>query len=299
MIAVGLWVLPASYHTTELSAERGSNHVIVPHASQFTPPPIAQAPVDVAGSSMQLNASRSVSTGPEGPVLHNRVEEPAIPALSGDSAPIVFSHCPARTPTVLFQRIAADTHPISAIALPDSVHGSEGVLFATFGGAIAEQLSTNALFRQLSFTDAFVGAGYLLSQNSSVRVLAGEETFALSSTTQTISYQDTMFVHNGQSYANIIGEVQTSAGATSVRTYWLGASYRYSLGDAASFLRPFGEVMAGGATYGFISHQSLGAELASTSHVNVDVMLGLSELLPQGSSWLTKAGFAASISYRW
>ncbi|HET6401192.1 MAG TPA: hypothetical protein VFH95_07305 [Candidatus Kapabacteria bacterium] len=173
--------------------------------------------------------------------------------------------------------------------------------FATVGGALSQQFSSNVSYRRTSFSDAFLALGYSLSQNSSVRILAGEETFNMPSTTTTnsISFHDTTFVHDGQTYQNVLGELQSANIPILTRAYWLGASYRYTLGDAATAIRPFAEVMAGGSTDGFLTHQSLGAEFSAASSIDLDLLFEASELLPQNSGWLTKAGFAAALSYRW
>jgi hypothetical protein len=97
----------------------------------------------------------------------------------------------------------------------------------------------------------------------------------------------------------VIGVIQSTNIPVLTRVYWLGASYRYTLGDEATAIRPFAELMAGGSTNGFLSHQSLGAEFTAASRIDLDLLFEASELLPQNSTWLTKAGFAAAVSYRW
>ena len=197
--------------------------------------------------------------------------------------------------------IAHDTRPASSIAIADPEKGSNSNFCVTLGGTLSQQFSSNSSYRQTSFSDAFLGVGYDLSQNSSVRILAGEEAFNTPSntTTNSISFHDTTFVHNGQTYQNVIGGIQSANVPVLTRVYWLGASYRFTLGDDASAIRPFAEVMAGGSTDGFLTHQSLGAEFTVTNTIDLDLLFDASELLPQNSTWLTKAGFAAELSYRW
>ncbi len=177
----------------------------------------------------------------------------------------------------------------------DSDDDAASPWFITIGGAAARQFSLNSSYTQTSFTDGFLGAGYRLSTNSSIRILAGEDVFVTpaSTTTKSISFHDTVI----GSYQNVIGELQSQSAPTESRAYWLGASYRYTLGDGG--IRPFAEVMAGAATAGFLTHQSLGAELAATNNIDLDLLFQTSELLPLNSSWLTKAGMSAELEFRW
>jgi len=57
--------------------------------------------------------------------------------------------------------------------------------------------------------------------------------------------------------------------------------------------------MAGGSTDGFLTHQSIGAEFVASSNIDLDLLFEASELIPQNSGWLTKAGFSAAVSYCW
>ena len=170
-----------------------------------------------------------------------------------------------------------------------------GSFVATFGGAVSREFT--APYQQTSFTDAFFGIGYSFSPNSSVRVLTGEEVFSAPSSTITnsITFHDTTI----SSYHNVLGEIQSTDPPALTRVYWLGASYRYTLGDLTNAIRPFAEVMAGGSTDGFLTHQSIGAEFIATSNIDLDLLLEASELIPQNSGWLTKAGFSAAVSYCW
>ncbi|GEM_PF-3093202 len=188
-----------------------------------------------------------------------------------------------------------DTRPVMFIAGQNSVKNNENNFSAIVGGAIAQQSSVNTTFRQVSFTDAFLGIGYTFSRNSSIRLLGGEEVFALPSAIPTVSYHDTTFVHDGASYSNVIGELQ--AEATGTRIYWLGASYRYTIGESS--VRPFAEILAAGSTGGFLSHQSLGTEFFVSENADINLLLEGSELRSQSSGWYSKLGLASEIVYRW
>ncbi len=299
IIAAGAWVLSAKFHAAAMP--RTSNPVntgssYLPHESYRSheshtsygslSPKFAHAPT----------FTPSTEADAEGSALHDNQQSPVLPA---DNAVSPVIACAIREQVVSIQPIAGNTHPISPIATPSPEQASTGSFFSTLGGAISQQFS--ARFRQTSFSDAFLSVGYTLSQNSSVRILAGEEVFSAPSntTTNSISFHDTTFVHDGQSYQNVLGEIQSVDPPALTRVYWLGASYRYTMGDATNAIRPFAEIMAGGSTDGFLTHQSLGAELAATSNIDLDLLFEASELLPQNSSWLTKAGFSAAMSYQW
>ncbi len=240
---------------------------------------------DSAPTTSATRASNSSSIVLSG--LHDSVEE---------EYPI-YARIDARESAITFPTQTHDTPPAAPIAFHDSDSENPHYFFATVGGAITQQFSSNSLFRQFSFSDAFAGVGYHLSQNSSVHVLGGEEVFALSQNSYYVTYHDTTFYHNGTPYPNIIGQVNPTAGSTLTRVYWLGASYRYSF--ASGSVRPFAEVMAGGSSDGVITHQSVGAELSITDNIGLGLLLHADELLPQNSVWLTKAGFAAALSYAW
>jgi len=217
-------------------------------------------------------------------------------AHTADSALPLIS-CQVSNSIISLTPIARDTRPLPSIALVDSER--EHYFFATIGGTLSQQFSSNVAFRQFSFSDAFFGMGYAVSQNSSIRILGGEEIFAISQNGYYVTYHDTTFIHNGTPYANIIGEVHPTAGSAIARVYWLGASYRYTFGEETRAIRPFAELTVAGSTNGFLSHQSLGAELNATSRMELDLLFEASELLPQNSSWLPKAGLSAEIAYRW
>ena len=244
------------------------------------------------------------STGAEAPVLDDSAlvlhNSSSLLSVANDENSILPIHtCVIIEQAASIQPIAEDTHPIPPITIPSSDEPNMGSFFSTLGGAISRQFS--APFQQTSFSDAFLSVGYNFSPHSSIRILAGEEVFSApsSTTTNSISFHDTTFVHDGQSYQNVLGEIQGVNPPALMRVYWLGASYRYSLGDLSNVIRPFAEVMAGGSTDGFLTHQSLGAEFTATSNIDLDLLFEASELVPQNSGWLTKAGFSAAISYAW
>jgi len=196
-------------------------------------------------------------------------------------------------------RSITDTHPLPLIQTDDSAIHNENYFFALVCGVLSQQLSANAAFRAFSYSDAFIGAGYALSDHSSLRIIVAEEVFALPATVNTISFHDTAFVHEGQSYDNLIGEVHTTSSAAQTRVYSIGISYRYILGAYDANIRPFGELFAGGSTTGLLTRGEIGIEMAASSNLHLDVQAMMSELLTQRSSWLLKSSFAASISYRW
>ena len=182
-----------------------------------------------------------------------------------------------------------------ALLLPEQNDANVTRFFALLGGALSQQFSSDALLRQLSLTDAFAGIGYTLSEHLALRLLGGEEVFAFSSGTQSISYRDTIFVHDGQAYHNVIGEIRTTPTATNQRVDWLGGSVQYSFGEG---LRPLAEITIAGSTNGLLTRQSCGVELTITDKLDLAMLAQLSELLPQGTAWLTKVGASASLSFR-
>jgi hypothetical protein len=301
MIGVGAWVLSAKFHAAAMprtSSPVKLGYSFLPRESYGSngsfesygslPPKFTHA---------KSNEPAVIPfTEVEAPALHDNQQSPVLPA---DNAVSPVIACAIREQVVSLQPIAADTRHISPIATPTSEQESAGSFFSTLGGTISQQFS--AEFRQTSFSDAFLGVGYSFSSNSSVRILAGEEVFSTpsSTTTNSISFHDTTFVHDGQSYQNVLGEIQSQNPPSLTRIYWLGASFRYTLGDLSNAIRPFAEAMAGGSTDGFLTHQSLGAEFTVTNNIDLDLLFEASELLPQNSSWLTKAGFSAAMSYQW
>ena len=149
--------------------------------------------------------------------------------------------------------------------------------------------------------DAFLGIAYLASEHSSFRILAGEDNFIVpsSKTTNSISFHDTTFAHGGQPYQNVLGEIQSVSTPTPERAYWLGASYRVTLDDEMNAMRPFAEFLAGGSSAGFLSRQSVGAELRLPNLFDLDLGFTTSELLPPSGTWLTKAAFCVAVSSGW
>jgi hypothetical protein len=294
IIAAGSLMLSAKHHAAEMP--RASNPVKA--GSSFLSPEsyrsyesygsLSRIPVLVGSNKSQLTNS----IGAETPALH---------AANNDRPVSAILPCAMREQVASMPALAINAHPIAPIAIPSTDHSNTGSFFSMLGGAISQQLSSNAGFRQTSFSDAFLGIGYSLSQNASLRVLAGEEVFSAPSntTTNSISFHDTTFVHDGQPYQNVLGEIQSVNAPSLMRVYWLGASYRYTIGDLSNIIRPFAEVMAGGSTDGFLTHQSLGAEFTASSAINLDLLFEGSELMPQNSGWLMKAGFSAAVSYCW
>jgi hypothetical protein len=301
IIASGAWVLSAKFHATDVPTS--TNRV---NASAFYPSHVTHESYG-SQTTQQNNKNRSklkiISqanfTEPEGSVLHDCQPSSVIHTMDDDNTTPPLHPCAIREQAASLQPVASDTPPISPITIPSSNQESTGNFFTTLGGVISRQF--NAPFQQTSFSDAFLGVGYGFSTHSSVRVLAGEEVFSAPSrtTTNSISFHDTTFVHDGQTYQNVLGEIQSVTPPLLTRIYWLGASYRYTMGHLSNTVRPFAEVMAGGSTDGFLTHQSLGAEFTATSSIDLDLLLEASELVPQNSGWLTKAGFSAAMEYRW
>ncbi len=188
-----------------------------------------------------------------------------------------------------------DPRPVPPIALPDSETTARQRFFAFLGGAFSQQFSSTSVLRQLSFDDAFAGIGYNLSEHVAVKILGGGEFFALASSTQSVSFHDATFVHNGQATHNVIGVVLTSPAASIQRVDWLGGSVQYSFGEG---LRPLAELTIAGSGNGLLSRQSIGVEHSLAESFDLSLLAQLSELLPQGSAWLTKAGVSASVTYR-
>jgi hypothetical protein len=286
VIGTALWMLTSKAPHNKIPQSRSGIEV---NSSEYSIQP--QFPKFATRHKIRLLGIAS----PGFPILGSSASEHiADSELSLASVPlpnIVIAHSP----------ITHNTLPVASITIADSEKESKSNFFVMVSGTISQQVSTNAAFRQLSFSDAFLGIGYSLSQHASIRVLAGEEEFNAPSntTTNSISFRDTTFVHNGQSYQNVIGEVQSTNLPVLTRVFWLGASDRYTLGDEASPIHPFGELMAGGSTDGFLTHQSLGAEWTLGSRIDFDLLFQASELLPPGSTWLTKVGFSAELAYRW
>ncbi len=309
VLAAGAWVLSGKFVTTEVPAK---NNLVNASSSQLSNESHGSyeshksygslSPKLIHAKTNKLQFANS--TGAEAPVLHDSalvLHNSSSPlSVANDENSILPIHtCVIVEQPTSIQLIAEDTHPIPPITIPSSDEPNMGSFFSTLGGAISRQF--NAPFQQTSFDDAFLGMGYNFSPHSSIRVLAGEEVFSApsSTTTNSISFRDTTFVHDGQSYQNVLGEIQGADPPTLMRVYWLGASYRYTIGYLSNAIRPFAEVMAGGSTDGFLTHQSLGAEFIASSNIDLDLLFEASELVPQNSGWLTKAGFSAAVSYCW
>jgi hypothetical protein len=294
MVAAGAWVLSANHPIAEMP--RISNLANV-NSTQMTHEFHAPyGPVNSIFSHARSNKSNSINfTEPESSVLDDQQGSSVLHAANKDSSFLPIHSCKIIEQRASIQPVAVNAQPIPPISIPFPDQESNGSFFATGGGAISRQF--NARFQQTSFSDAFLGVGYSLSPNASLRVLAGEEVFSApsSTTTNSISFHDTAF----NSYKNVIGEIQSTNIPTLTRVYWLGASYRYTMGDLSNVIRPFAEAMAGGSTDGFLTHQSLGAEFIGSNTINLDLLFEASELIPQNSSWLTKVGFSAAVSYCW
>ncbi len=289
MVALGYWALSTKFRGA--SAPAKSAPLSIKHVSPFSREFHAPKFHAYNGSHFSEIAG-TIFAESKGPVQRSG---------RTDSIHASLAACPVPDEIIPFHPIANAAPMGLPIPVPTSEQATEGKFFVSLGGSIAQQFSSNATYRQTSFSDAFLGIGYDLSQYSSVRILAGEEAFKTPSntTTNSIAFHDTTFLHNGQSYQNVIGEIQGANIPILTRIYWLGASYRYTLGDVATPIRPFAELTAAGSTDGFLSHQSLGAEFTASNRIDLDLLFEASELLPQNSAWLTKAGFAAAVSYRW
>jgi hypothetical protein len=266
----------------------------------------------VSGSNMKLVSKNAIERGKNvrnsSSIVHKKFIEPIaaaqtevpsnrdVPRTNGGDAGALLSMCDVRQQAASIHPIRYDDQPVPII-IPSSDEEITEDLFLTLGGAISQQLSTNTQFHQTSFNDAFLGIGYAFTPYSSLRLLVGEEVFSEPSslTTGTIVFQDTII---GSSH-DVIGMEKSSNSPILTRIIWLGGSYRYTLGDESALLRPFTEIMAGGSTDGFLTHQSIGAELTASNSINFDLLFETSELLPLNSSWLTKAGVSAAMQFRW
>jgi hypothetical protein len=282
MVAAGSWVLSAKHPAAEMPHTRSAVNV----GSSFL---AAKSYGSLHSTFSHARSNKSIfrsftepfdklRTGSEGSVLHDQQGSSVLHATNNDSSFLPIHACNIQEQQASIQPVAEKARPIPPIAIPSPDQENTGSFFSTLGGAISQQLSSSAPFRQTSFSDAFLGVGYSLSPNASLRVLAGEEVFSApsSTTTNSISFHDTTF----NSYQNVIGEIQSVNIPTLTRVYWLGASYRYTMGDLSNAIRPFAEVMA-------------------SNSINLDLLFEASELVPQNSGWLTKAGFSAAVSYCW
>jgi len=222
VVASGVWLLSARLHAVTVPAR---NDLVNAGASYL---PRESYGSDVAHESYGSLSSKFApakrntsqfanSTEPEGSVLH---------PVNDDNAILTLHSCAIREQVSSIQPVAANTHLSSIITIPSSDVASMGSFFATFGGAVSQQFT--APYQQTSFTDAFLGVGYSISPNSSLRMLIGEEVFSVpsSTTTNSISFHDTTFVNNGQSSQNVLGEIKSVDPPALMRVYWLGAIYR-------------------------------------------------------------------------
>jgi hypothetical protein len=219
---------------------------------------------------------------------------PSSPLSPSDSSPVLHA-CAVAALAPATAALSKDIPRDQPISLPEQTEADASHFFAFLGGALSQQFSSDALLRQLSLTDAYAGIGYTLSEHIALRLLGGEEVFAFSSVTQSISYRDTIFVHEGQAYHNVIGELRTTPTATNQRVDWLGGSVQYSFGEG---VRPLAEITIAGSTNGLLTRQSCGVELTITDKLDLAILAQLSELLPQGGAWLTKAEVSAALSFR-
>ncbi len=302
VLAAGAWMLSAKYPAVEMP--RASNAVkmgssFLSQESRGT----YRSDVSYGTHSPKFVYAKNNSSQfanfaePKASVQHDQ-QGSSVPHPANNDDPIMpLQPCTIRVQTASIQPIAGNSRPIPPIAIPVSEQASTGSFFSTLGSAVSQQFSSNAAFRQNSFTDAFIGVGYVISQHASLRVLVGEDVFMAPSktTTNSIVFHDTII----NSFQNVIGEIQSVNTPALTRAFWLGGSYRFTAGDVSNVFRPFAEIMAGGSSDGFLTHQSLGAEFIATNDIDFDLLLEASELLPQYSGWLTKAGFSAAMTYHW
>jgi hypothetical protein len=297
IIVAGAWVLSAKYNTSAMP--RASNPVITGSSFLSLKPHLAYAPHGSLSQKFDHTKNKKLSitssTEKEGSVLYESKLNPALITLNDDNSIPSIQPCAVhqQTNSIIPSKVARPANLL--IGVPRSDKENSERFFVTVGGGIAEQFSSDASFRQFSFSDAFIGVGSSLSENTSIRILGGEEVFSApsSTTSNSVVFHDTTL----SSYKNVLGEIQSVNIPTITRIYWLGASYRYSLGNDG--IRPFAEVMAGGSTDGFLTHQSLGAEFTATNNIDLDLQFQASEMRPSNSSWLTKGGLSASMEYRW
>lgn len=181
--------------------------------------------------------------------------------------------------------------------LLNSNRDEESNFFMDAGGALSNQFSSNSQLRQTSFTDAFLGIGYQLSPNSSFKLLGGEEVFMVpgSTTINTITFTDTVLVHDSVKYQNVIGQIQSTNQPGAVRTYWIGGSYRYTL--TAMNLEPYAEIFGGTATQGGIAGASIGLTLFETYPISLDAAAFYHALFPVSGPTLTKFGANIELQY--
>ena len=226
----------------------------------------------------------------------NTEEVKNIPASSIEATmpALTIRHCAVPEP-----EIGCCSMPDHAalIGVPPLLTADAGKFLLRFGLAANGGWSGTIAYRLTSFTDVFLGVGYQLTASSSIGMLIGTDVFPISSgpSVNSLSFRDTSFVHNGLPYQNILGNIASTDAPVATRSYWLGASYRYSM--EAGMFRPFAEVIAGGSQLGFISHQSIGTEIPLTESISVDLMVGASELLASRGTWVRKAGCSADASY--
>lgn len=215
-------------------------------------------------------------------------EEPdTIPSLHGCDLRIMPTVPPAGT--FVFAPAVATELPSS----DSTVHG----LFLELGlpASFWRQFNVNGYWHQIALIPNFVDGGYQLSDHIWLTLAAGRETFDFPVLSQSMTYRDTTFVHDGQTYHNVIGEMASTTSDALQDAFWIGGGLRYILGEG---VRPIGEITAGASTYGPLIRQLVGVDFPLADHLRFAILAQATELFPQGSAWLTKAGVSASVSYR-
>ncbi|HEY3875469.1 MAG TPA: hypothetical protein VGM92_08320 [Candidatus Kapabacteria bacterium] len=232
--------------------------------------------------------------------------ETVVPGSPSSSDIIAWAEVPCSITrcTVRERALASPAERIPEPLLPSHSNAEDaGMFFATFDFAGSHQFTGNAALRQSSFTDALVGIGYRFSERSSIKMIGGEELFAVpnGTTVNSIYFKDTTIVNDSVHYQNVLGEISSANTPSTVRTYWLGASYRYTFSGATnpSPFEPFAEVLAGGAVQGVITGVSAGATLFSTYPLSFEAGAFFRALIPIGGNALTKYGGEIEMTYWW
>ena len=162
-------------------------------------------------------------------------------------------------------------------------------------GGIAQQLSSDPLYQHFDANSFSVGFRYAVSFSSSFGISAGREVYASTLDGYSISYHDFISTHGEVTIHNVIGEVDPA----NSMTYWLGWSYRLTLGETQNFARPYAEVLAGAADLGAITHECIGVQLLGTSRFHVELSAEARQLYAGGGLVLQKTGVTMGVGYAW
>ncbi|GEM_PF-5482258 len=177
----------------------------------------------------------------------------------------------------------------------DTEQPSQNRYFLEAGGSAGFQLSADPAYHLASFGEPFIAGGYDLTQNISVGLVGGMETFMVRQNTYSTAFHDTTFTHDGNTYQNIIGNVITSPVASQKQVAYVGGSVRYWV--KGSSLVPFAELMAAGSNEGAIAGATLGMQVLRSGNISVDVAASLRELFPSSGAPFMKVGAGAAL--RW